>query len=178
MTLRTLLALAILSQFGGTSAWALTHNLIPHTVYGGLEAVGEVRTGNKCFVTIQEVGGLEAKGLHCYSIDFDFNSAREDVPKNTLHVESRVTNYHRPEFPQKRTCAQNIDGTTSGDEIYGTDTTVLYNQIFGGMMKVGDTQFDYFLTLSPLTKEPVRARIHIQNSSVERDLDCVNLERM
>jgi hypothetical protein len=157
---------------------ASTQNLRAGQVYMGKEAVNEHLTGNNCFITIQRVEPFLEKGLHCHSAEFLFATVREDVPKGTLRVDSRVTNYHRPEFPKVRTCAMNVNGTTSGDEIYGDDTSVLYNQIFGGSMKEGGTQYDYFLTLAPDTREAVRARVHIQETLTERDVDCVRLKKM
>jgi len=159
-------------------AQASTQALKTGQVYMGKETLNERLTGNSCFITIQRVEPLAEKGLHCHAVEFLFASVRTDVPKDSLRVDSRITNYHRPEFPNVRTCAMNVNGTTSGNEIYGDNTEALYNQIFGGAMKQGGMQFDYFLTLSPTTKEVVRARIHIQDSMSEKGVDCVRLEKM
>lgn len=159
-------------------ALAETQNLKQGQVYIGHELLNERATGNSCFITIQDVRANNEKGLYCYTADFLFSSVRSDVPKDTLTVDSRITNYHRPEFPKVRTCAMNVNGTTSGNEIYGEDTSVLYNQIFGGETKLSGTQFDYFLTLAPDTKQAVRARVHIIDALEEKDVDCVALEKM
>lgn len=159
-------------------AYAETNNVQARQIYMGKETYNGHPTGNVCYVTIQDVQTLPEKGLHCYGIDFQFNSVRDELPKEVLTVDSRITNYHRPEFPQTRTCAMNVNGTTSGDEIYGTDTTYLYNQIFGGSHSVNGTRFDYFLTMSPDKKTAVRARIHVLKTLSEYDVDCVKMELM
>lgn len=162
----------------GAQAMAETSNVKPGQVYIGKETYNEHSTGKICYVTIQGAQAIPAKGLYCNNIEFQFNSVREDLPKDILSVDSRITNYHRPEFPQVRTCAMNVNGTTSGNEIYGEDTSLLYNQIFGGSHSVGSTRYDYFLTLSSNKKLAVRARIHVMQSFNEYDVDCVNLELM
>ncbi len=162
----------------GAIASAQTQQLKAGQIYMGKEAVNEHATGNNCFISVHEVMPYSDKGLHCYSAVFDFNSVREDMPKQPLKVDSRVTNYHRPEFPKVRTCAMNVDGTTSGNEIYGEDTTLLYNQIFGGDLQVGGTMFDFFLTLDPVKKTAIRARVHVRKTFDEYDVDCTNLELM
>lgn len=175
-TKATILMLATLATIGPANA--STQHLKAGQIYMGKEAVNERLTGNNCFITIQRVEPFSEKGLNCHSAYFLFAADRTDVPKDTLRVDSRITNYHRAEYPKLRTCAMNVDGTTSGDDIYGSETESLYNQIFGGSMKEGGAQYDYFLTLSPSTKEAVRARIHIQHSMTEKDVDCVRLEKM
>ncbi|KHD89798.1 MAG: hypothetical protein OM95_01645 [Bdellovibrio sp. ArHS] len=172
------LAIILMSCLGFFQAMAETSNIKPGQVYVGKETYNEHPTGRICYVTIRDAQPLPQKGLHCQKIDFQFNSVREDLPKDILTVDSRVTNYHRPEYPQVRTCAMNVNGTTSGDEIYGDETSVLYNQIFGGSHSVGSIRYDYFLTLSPNKKTAVRARIHVLKSLSEYDVDCVNLELM
>lgn len=172
----SLMAIALL--LAGSAASAATNNLKIGQVYRGREMLNEQFTGNSCFITIQHVEPSIEKGLHCSSADFQFASVRDDVPKDVLHVESRLTNSHRPEFPNVRTCAMNVDGTTSRDDIYGEATAALYNQIFAGQSKIAWTQYDVFLTLSPQTKEAVLARIHIQGLLTEKNIDCVNLEKM
>ncbi|NJL24500.1 MAG: hypothetical protein HC902_04585 [Calothrix sp. SM1_5_4] len=72
----------------------------------------------------------------------------------------------------------NINGTTSGDEIYGNETDRLYNQIFGGKYTEGASSFDFFLTLDPVTKLVIMARIHVTKTFEQYDVDCVNLELM
>ena len=162
----------------GANAMADTSNVKPGQVYVGKETFNEHSTGKVCYVTIKGTRAIPEKGLHCNNIEFQFNSIREDLPKDILSVDARVTNYHRPEFPETRTCAMNVNGTTSGDEIYGEETSILYNQIFGGSHSVSSTRFDYFLTLSPNKKLAARARIHVTQAFNEYDVDCVNLELM
>jgi hypothetical protein len=172
------MAVAFLGLATASFAQAETQNLKAGQIYMGHELLNEQATGNSCFLTIQKVEPYADKGLHCFSVEFLYASNRPDVPRDTLRVDSRITNYYRPEFPKVRTCAMNVNGTTSGDEIYGQDTQNLYNQIFGGESKAGGSQYDYFLTISPTTKLVSRARVHIQDLMTEKDVDCVQLEKM
>lgn len=172
------LSLSLSLGFICADADAAILSLKPGTVYMGKESLNERLTGNSCFITIHRVDLAPEKGMHCHSVDFLFASERTDVPKETLRVDSRVTNLHRSEYPGLRTCAMNVDGSTSGDEIYGEDTESLYNQSFGGGKNQDGTQYDYFLTVSPKTKDLVRARIHVLKILTERNFDCVRLEKM
>jgi hypothetical protein len=172
------LVVVMFSIFAGATVKAETINSRSGEVYVGLEAVNEHLTGNKCFITINSVAAFAEKGMHCHKVGFQFATNRLDVPKDFLSVESRITNYHRAEYPKVKTCALNIDGTSSGDEIYAEDTSRLYNQIFGGMHTSGGVRYDYFLTFAPNSKLPVRARMHIMETFQERDVECVRLEKM
>lgn len=157
---------------------AQTHSVRRGDVFIGDELYNEHKTGNICYITINGLQEAPERGLHCYSIDFAFASIREDIPKEVLKVDSRITNYHRPEYPNFKTCAMNVNGTTSGDDIYGEDTANLYNQIFGGAHSTDSVQNDYFLTLSSKSKTVVRARIHVLKTFSEYNVDCVNLQKM
>ena len=159
-------------------ARASTHQLQDRQVYMGKESYNEHLTGKNCFISIHAVNSFPEKGLHCHKVVFQFAADRTDIPRDHLLVDSRLTNYHRPEFPQIRTCAMNVNGTTSGQEIYGTETDILYNQVFGGSHSAGGIRYDYFLTLSPITKIAVRARVHVTQWLREYDVDCVKLELM
>ncbi len=161
---------------GTNLALADTENLNSGETYIGKEAYNENPTGNQCSVKITSVQAFPEKGLHCHTVEFTFSSPRTDLPRQTLRVASRVTNYHRPEFPKLRTCAVNVNGSTAGNDIYGEDTTFLYNQIFGGSHDEDGTRFDYFLTLSPGEKKAVRARIHVMTTFDEYDIDCAGLQ--
>ena len=169
-------AILTLGMFGFSTAFADTINVLANQVYGGKELYNESKDGKSCAISIQSVADDSAKGLHCKKIGFVFHSDRSDIPQNVLLVSSRITNYDRPEFPAKRTCAMNVNGTVSGPEIYGDDTSILYSQIFGGETVIGGTQYDYFLTIDPQTKLAVRARVHVTQPLNEYDVDCVNLK--
>jgi hypothetical protein len=155
-----------------------TQNLAARQTYVGQEYYDEHSTGRTCYVQVNGVRPYSEKGQHCYLVDMRVASLAADVPAQELTVSSRVTNYHRPEFPQKRTCALNIDGTSSGDELYGTDTSMIYNQIFAGQHNENGIRYDYFLTLDPVKKQATRARIHVMRLFTEHDIDCVGLELM
>lgn len=155
-----------------------TLNVERGQVYRGYEAYNEHATGDVCYITIRNVAPLISKGKHCYSISYVHNSLRNDIPKRELTVDTRVTNYHRREYPTVKTCAMNVDGTTYGDEIYEDETDILYNQILGGQFKESRIRYDYFLTLEPDNKLITRARVHVMKLFSEYDVDCVNLEKL
>ena len=95
-----------------------------------------------------------------------------------LKVVSRITNYHRPEYPQIKTCAKTLDSRTDSDEIIGLETSNLVTDTFGGTHKDGSVQYDYFLSLDRLDKTPTRSRIHVMKLFSEVDYDCVRLEKI
>lgn len=170
------LALLLIAQLVSFNLFAQTLNLEVGQVYTGNETYNDQETGKICHIIIRDIIELKRKGLHCYKVSFSFESERTDLPMGDLSVDSRITNYHREEYPTLKTCALNIDGTTFGDEIYQDDTTILYNRIFGGMHTTKKTRFDYFLTLAPHTKEAISARIHIKKRwKKDYNIDCVNL---
>lgn len=84
------IAIMLLSCLGA-QAMAETSNVKPGQVYIGKETYNEHSTGKVCYVTIQGTQAIPAKGLHCNNIEFQFNSVREDLPKDILSVDSRVT---------------------------------------------------------------------------------------
>jgi len=161
-----------------TTTFAQTLSLSSGQVYQGIETFNERATGQICYITIHKVQPHNKKGLHCYRTTFSFNSNREDLPKSSLSVETRVTNYHRDEFPKVKTCALNIDGTTFGDEIYQDDTSILFNRILSGAHVAKRTNFDYFITIDPYSKLATRARVHVTKLFQEYDVDCINLSKM
>ena len=153
---------------------AKTHSVIPGTTYIGNEYHNDKPTGQTCYVIVDNIS-VNNKGLHCYDIEWRYASNRTDVVKDGLITSSRITNYHRREYPSKKTCAKNIDGTTSGNEIYSKDSDVLINDIFNGMIKHNKTEFHIFLSLN---REKIlsRARIHGLMWNKEWDVDCLNLK--
>ena len=169
--------LIILLSILSTNLFASVHRISPNTVYQGFETYNNQPTGNICYITIKNINNIK-KGKYCYDINFLYNSIRSDIPKSTLTVQSRITNYHRREYPSKKTCAMNIDGTTYGDEIYGDDTTDLYIQILGGAHIQSKTHYDYFLGIDPDSKDLSRARVHIMTKFKEYNIDCLDLEKM
>lgn len=171
--MKTILTLALLS-FSASSFSNITNIETGHE-YIGEEAVNDHFTGNQCSITIKEVKPVTNKGLHCHSISFGYDSVRSDIPTSALKTTSRVTNYHRSEYPDIKTCAVNIDGTTYGDEIYSNNTDILYNKIHGGAHRVKRTQFDYFISTDPRTKQASRVRVNIMTTLKEYYVDCLNL---
>lgn len=161
-----------------SSVYAGTHQLRSGQVYVGDEYVNEYATGNRCYVTIEEVQSNQIRGKHCYSLKMRLGSAESAVTHDELALNSRITNFDRPGFTDMKTCALNTNGSVSGNEIYGEDTSNLYNQIFSGAHQEGWTSYDYFLTLSPETKLPVRSRFHSMGLLSETNVDCVHLEKM
>lgn len=162
-----------------TFLFAATLNTQNGDLFQGEELINEGATGRACYLYVDYVEENPI-GKHCLNLAVRpvFTTDRDLHPKEELTVTSRVTNYHRAEFPQIKTCAMNTNGKTSGDEIYGDDDTDLYNQIFSWEGKVNGHQFDFFVTLSPDTKLPIRTRLHKLNWFSEKNYDCVNLHRL
>lgn len=144
----------------------------------GQEQINEQPTGNICYVVVRQVTSTETKGHHCFDIEAQFAFNNDQVSKDPVSLMSRVTNYHRPEYPAVKSCAADLDGKTSSQEIYGLNTDVLYTPFFAATQKIRGTQYDYFLTIDPESKMPSRARVHVLKWFSERDYDCVNLKNL
>jgi hypothetical protein len=160
-------------------AHAAVHNLSSGQVFMGQEYLNEQPTGAICYVTVNDVASVETKGLYCSNIQITLGSLDPRVPRQMLSLGSRVTNFDTPSYQEgKRTCAAKLDGSIAGDEVFGSDTSVLYIPFYAGMHQDGGTEYDYFLTLSPDTKLPTDSRVHVMTWSTEDDIDCKALHRM
>lgn len=159
----------ILLIFISNLVLASTHNFYPGKVYKGHERINETNTNEQCIVKIQEIVPAMNK-MHCYHIKWTYFSKSFE---GLYDVTGRVTNRHRPEYPSLVTCATKTDNTTYGHEIYGDDTSLIYNQIFLGDHFVDDESHNYFLTLSQFTKELIRTRVYIVRGSNETTIDCI-----
>lgn len=157
---------------------ASTHHLQGGQVFVGKEYENDRPTGQICYISVLTAMPLASKGLHCHKVVFQFNSNRSDIPRQNFAVISRITNYHRPEYPEIKTCAMNVDGTSSGDEIYATDTDLLFNHIFSGAAKFDGTDLDYFLSIDRRSKSLSRARIQFTSTFRRYHVDCLELEEM
>lgn len=148
-------------------------------LFQGEELVNEHSTGKACYIYVDYVKA-NTKGRHCYDLTTRpvFSTDRDTHPKYEIIVQSRITNYHRSEYPAVKTCAMSLDGRTSDNDIYEVDTTNLYNQIFSWEAKHEGYQFDFFVTFSPETKLPVRTRLHKMNWTSEKDYECINLQKL
>lgn len=142
----------------------------------GQELINEHPTGNICYVIVRQVTDQSQKGHHCHDIEAQFAFNNDVISKEPITLASRVTNYHRSEYPTTKSCAANVDGKTSGQEIYGTDTEKLYTPFFSADGTIGNTKFDYFLSVDPKSKTLTRARVHILKWFSEKNYDCVNLK--
>ena len=151
-----------------------THAIMRGDTYKGAEFYNGKPTGASCYVVIESVS-KNKKGLHCYDITWRYMTNRTDVPSNFLKVSSRITNYHRPEYPRRKTCAKNVDGTSDGADIYSEDTSFLVNDIFNGLIKENRTEFHTFLSISKNKKELYQSRIHGLTWRKEWDVDCKSL---
>lgn len=157
---------------------ATVNNSQPGDLYIGTEVVNEQATGNLCYLYIDLVQ-KSLKGQHCSEmlVRSIFSTNTDKFPKEGIVVVSRLTNYHRAEYPQKKTCALSIDGTTSGDNIYEADGSYLYNDILGWNGIYKGSKLDLFVSLSSATKTPVRMRFHKLNWLSESNYDCINLKK-
>ncbi|WP_041577155.1 hypothetical protein [Bdellovibrio bacteriovorus] len=112
------------------SAFARALNAYPGLTLQGLELVNEKPTGGKCYVVVQRVEANNTKGKHCFDVEAQFIFQSAAITKDPAILTSRVTNYHRPEYPTQKSCAESLDGKTSGDEIYGNDSNSIHIVLF------------------------------------------------
>ncbi len=174
-----LLGLVVISLTSFSLAHGDTHYMKAGQIYMGEELHNGQPNRHYCFIEILQVIPRPERGLHCFSVEYKFGSDNSDVPQGPFWVDSRITNAHRPEYPRLRSCAINVDGTSYGDEIYGDDTSILYNQIFAGGHNQGRNHLvDYFMALHFQSKQPRRVRTHITTALSERSIDCTRLELM
>ncbi len=171
--MKILLILSLLFSF--SLSQAATHALKSGQNYLGDEYLNNKPTGKQCYVVIDFVTTND-KGMHCYDINWRYASQLDFTPKEPIMTSSRVTNYHRSEYPELKTCALNINGTSYGNEIYQENTNILYNEIYVGYEKIKRKEHHYFLSLSPETKLLTRAKIRILSWFTKKDIDCLNLE--
>lgn len=159
-------------------SFAATVNSLGGELYQGQEFVNENPTGRICYLYVDAVQPA-AFGQHCTTMSVRpvYATDRNIQPQDSLKVVSAVTNYHRPEYPAIKTCAMNLNGQTSGNDIYGQDDTHLYNQLLSWEDDYQGNQFSFFVTISPVTKLPVRTRLHKLNWMSETDYDCLSLKR-
>lgn len=169
------IAMTLLLPF---SSNASTLNAKADALYQGKEYINEKYTGNTCYLRIDEVQA-STRGLHCYDIVVRILPATDiDLfPEESQTLIGHITNQHRAEYPQIKSCARGIDGKTSGNNIYARDTEGIYNQLFSQEKHYDGVQFDFFVTFSAETKEPTRTRIHRMTTLTEKDYDCVDLKR-
>lgn len=162
-----------------TSALGAVNHLSDGQLYMGEELLNEQPTGRMCNVAIDSVAAMDSKGRHCSRVQVKIHSADGRVPHEAFSLNSRITNYDTPSYRAGlRSCAMKLDGSIAGEEIFGEDSTSIYTPFFNGMIEIDDTEFHTFLTLSPRTKLPVRARVHLLSAIEESDIDCVNLRQM
>lgn len=161
-----------LAQFGFSG-------LNAQELYRGQELANENPTGNACYLYIDTIA-VSKKGKHCYDITVRpiFGDSKIQLNNESLILSSRVTNYHRKEYPQIKTCATRRDGNTSLDDIYGDDTSDLVTPFFSTEFRRGRIQYSFFVTLSGSDKKPTRTRLHQMTTFKETDIDCVNLTRI
>lgn len=142
--------------------------------FQGREYVNEQPTGKLCYLYVDQVASSN-KGQHCQTMAVRavFATDRSEQPQDQIIVESPVTNYHRAEYPAIKTCAMNLQGKTSENDIYQHEDTNLYIQFLSWNGKVNGNSFDLFVTNSAVTKSPVRVRLHKLNWHTETNFDCL-----
>lgn len=148
-------------------------------LYQGDEYVNEHPTGRACYLYVDRVGAND-KGKYCHAMTVRavFSTDRDQHPQEEITVESRVTNYHRPEYPQIKTCAMTTENKTSGMDIYQDDDTQLYIQFLSWNGKYNGAEFDLFVTNSPETKAPSRVRLHKLTWFTEKNYDCLLSQKL
>lgn len=148
-------------------------------LYQGQEYVNEQPTGQACYLYIDAVD-VNPVGKHCFNLTTRpvFTTDRNTHPQDEIVVMGHITNFHRTEYPKVKTCARSLDGKTSGHDIYGDETTGIYNQLFSWDGKYNGNQFDFFVTFSSANKLPSRTRLHKLSTFSETNYDCLNLQKL
>lgn len=162
-----------------TFASATTVKVQSGDLYQGEEQVNEKSTGRSCYVYLDRIENNPV-GKYCYNLTArpKFFTDREIHPQDEITTQSRITNAHRPEYPQFKTCATSLDGKTSGNDIYGDDDSLIYTQFFAWAGDYNGNSFDFFITIAPETKQLSRIRLHKINWFSETNYDCVELQKM
>lgn len=159
-------------------AIASTINAANGDLYQGQELVNEQATGKICYLYVDFIESNPI-GKYCAKLTTRpvFSTDRSLHPQDSIVVQSRITNYHRSEYPNFKTCAASLDGKTSGFDIYGDDDSLVYTPFFSWEGSMGRDRFDFFVTFSPSTKQPTRIRLHRLNWMTETNYDCINLKK-
>lgn len=173
------LIFSLSSFFILTSLNAEIVNVGEGDVYQGFEYKNERPTGLYCYLFVKRVEP-SPRGMHCTLMNVQpiFSSKIPGSPDTEWSVLSSVTNYHRREYPERKTCAMTIDGHLDNDDIYSEDTTNIYNRLFSSMVQKNGVQFDFFVKISPENKEPFEFRLHRLSFWSESSWDCLHLKRM
>mgnify|MGYP000383277383 CR=1 FL=1 len=150
------------------TSFASTFIFPERSILLGEEFYNHKATGNRCFVQLDYVEDLHSLGNHCYKlhVKFGFTTKNQRHVRDTIALQSRVTNYHRVDYPALKSCAEPIrGGNFDGAEIdiYGAETAELYNQIFSWEKKVNKLQQSVHLSFSKETKAPTVLRLHTLN---------------
>ncbi|MCK6598293.1 MAG: hypothetical protein L6Q37_08015 [Bdellovibrionaceae bacterium] len=148
-------------------------------LYHGQELINEHPTGNICYLYVDSIT-KNTKGKHCYEMQVRpiFTNPTHPLNNESLILVSQITNYHRKEYPQVKTCATSLDGKTSLDNIYGDDENQIFTPLFSTEFKSRKTQYDFFVTISSVNKMPTRTRLHQMEMFKELNIDCVNLTKI
>lgn len=165
----SVLVLTICSQ-----ANAVTIQSKAGDLYEGKEYVNEQATGKACYLYIDNVS-TNLIGNHCYDVEARFAtpSVKSNIVKDGVIVQSHITNAHRPEYPAIKTCATNLRGETSGNDIYSMNDENLFNSLFSWAGENQDAQYDFFITFSAESKKPSRVRLHELKTFSENNYDCL-----
>ena len=139
------------------------------TSYVGKETVNQQLTGNSCKVLIGQVQSIN-NATNCFDLNYSFGSP--SIVKNNLNLNSAFTKVES----DRKTCAVNLDGSITGDEIFNAESDSVYTRLYSGMLKEGHTQYDYFLKISPDSRLPQEAAIHSMSFFSEKLVECVDLQ--
>ncbi|MAF90132.1 MAG: hypothetical protein VX583_13105 [Bdellovibrionota bacterium] len=165
----------------GAQLNAATINASFGSTYIGKEYVKQKRTGNSCVISIAHISEYSAKGNNCskVSLMYYFHNQELNGYQQNGTVQSRITNYHTKEYKNGiKTCAEpilNEEGIKVEADIYGADTTYLYNPFFNGEAEKDGLELHYFLSLNAQDKTPTRAAINVVSSFSEELWECVDL---
>lgn len=159
------------------TTFANTFNFSERNILIGKEYFNTRPTGASCYVQLDYIEEVSFIGSHCYRlyITFGFSHNNSSHVRDVIPLQSRVTNYHRADYPELKSCAEPVvGGNYDGAEvdIYGEETALLYNQIFSWEKKVNRLRQSVHLSFSKESKEPVNLRLHTLSWHRESDWDC------
>ncbi|MEC9281522.1 MAG: hypothetical protein VX642_02330 [Bdellovibrionota bacterium] len=151
------------------------------STYLGKEYVKHMPTGNSCVVSIAHIAQYTTKGNNCNKVSLMYYFHNQELTGHQQNgtLQSRITNYHTKEYKNGiKSCAEpilNEDGVKVEADIYGADTTYLYNPFFNGEAEKDGLELHYFLSLNAFDKTPTRAGINVVSTFSEELWECVDL---
>lgn len=148
-------------------------NYFKGLVLEGNETFNQQYTGKRCQVEVNSVA-QSTKGVNCYKLDFNFLSPLIGKKMNLL-VESIVA-HKQNNSPFLKSCATSLNGNLDENSIFEQNEPSVYTRFFTGMKINGNKQFDYFFKVSPISKLPQEAAVHVLSWFQDDLIECLDLK--